>query len=586
MKYPVVHRVLLGVALACVIPGHGAAGDSPPSIPVAAQPEGIHALIAALGSSDPDKRDAAAAKIIEMGAEARQAVFQASRMDDPELRARAASLLLKLPWYLPDDSPLVRQLLVPYGQLDADKRKETVYQLATRGQHGYEALARLVAEEPNDDVKWAVVSMVRETFDKGSLDYFRKLKPDAENAPLLAALGHAWLPEDVAKGEKLLKAALVADLNSPANDGGEVEIAYDRLQNLALLDGRYDDVAQLLRQRARRGASDAEGNPTMAVLNLFGAHGKFGPLKGFEKDLETYHDELGDPRIMFALGKVYERSGQRALADAAYRSAFLADLVSIPQRFEQGDFLIRQGWLDLAEGEFTSIFDLTADHSGEVEQMSPELDEANAHFRLAQVAAAREEDAAAADHMQKALELHFKGRGQLRGATDVGLRQEVNWHLLRAAKARGDKIEVGHHLDELAGDLPSNPDIANDVVPMLRELGREKEAQELFERTYASLQQTMDARSDHPMPKNNIAWLCARCGEHKGEALQLAQAATKAMPDNAAFLDTLAEANFQLGKYKEAAKLEERVVRARPGDRFLQGQLKRFEKAVKENGGQ
>jgi tetratricopeptide (TPR) repeat protein len=288
---------------------------------------------------------------------------------------------------------------------------------------------------------------------------------------------------------------------------------------------------------------------------------------------------------MFALGKVYERCGQRALADAAYRSAFLADLVSIPQRFEQGDFLIRQGWLDLAEGEFSSIFDLTADHSGEVEQMSPELDEANTHFRLAQVAAAREEDAAAAEHMQKALELHFKGRGQLRGATDVGLRQEVNWHLLRAAKARGDKIEVGHHLDELAGDLPSNPDIANDVVPMLRELGREKEAQELFDRTYASLHESLDARSDHPMPKNNIAWLCARCGEHKGEALQLAEAATKAMPDNAAFLDTLAEANFQLGKYKEAAKLEERVVRARPGDRFLQGQLKRFEKAAKENGG-
>jgi tetratricopeptide (TPR) repeat protein len=568
VKYKAVHRVLLGMTLACVIPGQGAAADPAPSIAVSAEPDGLRALIAALGSIDPDKRDAAAAKIVEMGAEARRAVFQASRLDDPELRARAASLLLRLPWYLPDDSPVVRQLLVPYGQLDADKRKETVYQLATRGQHGYEALARLVAEEPNDDVKWAVVSMVRETFDKGSLDYFRNLKPDAESAPLLAAQGHAWLPENVAKGEKLLKAALVADLNSPSNDGGEVEITYDRLQNLALLDGRYDDVAELLRQRARRGASDAEGNPTMAVLNLFGAHGKFGPLKGFEKDLETYHDQLGDPRIMFALGKVYERCGQRALADAAFRSAFLADLVSIPQRFEQGDFLIRQGWLDLAEGEFTSIFDLTADHSGEVEQMSPEL------------------DLAAADHMQKALELHFKGRGQLRGATDVSLRQEVSWHYLRAAKARGDKIEVEHHLDELAGDLPSNPDIANDVVPMLRELGRDKEAQELFDRTYASLQQALDARSDHPMPKNNIAWLCARCGEHKGEALQLAEAATKAMPDNAAFLDTLAEANFQLGKYKEAAKLEERVVRARPGDRFLQGQLKRFKKAAKENKGQ
>lgn len=580
MKYTAVNRVLLGLALAWMGLGRAVLGDSTAAPTVSAEPAGLQAAISALASSDPDKREQATAKIIAMGADARRAVFEASHGDDPELRARASALLLKLPWFLPDDSPLVRQLLTPYGQLDSDKRKETVYQLGGNGTHGFEALARLIAEEPNDDVKWAIVTMVRTTFEKPHLDLFRKLEIDPESAPLLAAAGHAWLSEDVAKGAKLLRQALVVDLDRPANDGGEVEAAYERLQNLALLDGRYDDVAALLRLRARRGATDEEGNPSMAVLNLFAAHGKFGPLQGFEKDLETYHDQLTDPRILFAVGKTYERCGQKMLAEATYRAAYLADTVTISDRLAAGDFLIRQGWLDLAQGEFSSIFDLAEDHSGEQDQLTPELNQANARFRLALVAAAREDDSAAAEQMEQALQLHHKARGQLRGATDVGLRQEISWHYLRAAKKKGNLTEVQHRLDELAGDVPNNPDIANDVVPMLRELGREKEAREMFDSVYRTLQQTTANGADVPMPKNNIAWLCARCGQRKGEALKLAEEATKLMPDNAAYLDTLAEAHFQLGHYEEAARIEARVVNARPGDRFLREQLERFQKAA------
>jgi len=84
------------------------------------------APLPALASGDPAKRDEAAKALIRMGAEARHAVFEASRSEDPELRARAAELLLKLPWFLPDDSPEVRRLLVGYGQLDVEKRKEAV----------------------------------------------------------------------------------------------------------------------------------------------------------------------------------------------------------------------------------------------------------------------------------------------------------------------------------------------------------------------------------------------------------------------------------------------------------------------------
>ena len=110
-------------------------------------------------------------------------------------------------------------------------------------------------------------------------------------------------------------------------------------------------------------------------------------------------------------------------------------------------------------------------------------------------------------------------------------------------------------------------------------------AQECF---YAKVRERLDAQlaqlPGHPMPKNNLAWLGARSGEQKAEALNLAQEATKAMPDNAAFVDTLAEAQFQNGNYAEAARLEAKVVRARPTDRFLQNQLKRFQAAAANQG--
>jgi tetratricopeptide (TPR) repeat protein len=577
VKYTVAYRVVLGAALVW--------GGLARSAEVDPERAAAYRAVAALSSGDPAQRDKAAKALIELGAEARRPVVEASRSEDPELRARAADLLLKLPWFLPDDSPEVRKLLDGYGKLDVEKRKEVVDELSKLTQHGHDALVRLIEEEPSDDVKWSIVSTIRLSFRDVVLERFRTLETnDVDNAPVLAAAGHAWLPKDVAKGEKLLRQSLAVDQERPANDAGEVEAAFDRLQNLALLAGRYDDVAELLRLRALRGAVDEEGEPTKAVLHLFATHAQFGPLAGFDKDLQTYRAQLNDPRVMFAVGKAYERCGQQALAAAIYRSAFLIDLVSIEDRFSQGDFLMRQGWLDLAEAQFAAVFDLASDHSAEHRRqqvvVTPEIDTANAHFRMAQVAAARNDDQTAAEQMEQAMDLHHKARGLLRGTTEQAMRQEIDWHRLRAARTKGDTIAIQHALDGLVGPPIANPDIANDVVPMLREMGRTDEAKRMFDQAYETIQTVALERGSDP--KNNLAWLCARCGERKGEALRMADEATRAMPDNAAFVDTLAEAHFQVGHYAEAVRLETKVVGARPSDRFLKGQLKRFQAAADE----
>lgn len=579
MTYAAVYRVLLGVALVAATAAHGGETDTPA--------RRARKAVTALASGDPAERDAAAKTLLDLGAAARRAVARAARSDEPELRGRAASLLLKLPWALPTDSDAVRTLLDQYGTKNVAERRQIVSELARPDNNGFDALARLMVDEPSDDVKWAIVSAVRYTYAGKVLARFRKFEVEADSAPALAAAGHAWLPEDPDHGAKLLRRALELDVDRPANDAGEVEAAYDRLQNLALLNADYDRVADLLRLRARRGATDDDGEPTKAVFDLFAAHANFGPLKGFDADLETYKAQLADPRILFALARLYDRGGSPLLAAATARTAFVIDLVSIGDRFQAGELLLRQGWLDAAEGEFATIFALSDDHSGERSKgqqgdpsMTPEIENANAHFRLARVAAAREDDFDAAEHMRLGMELHYKARGMLRGATDRGLWQDINWHYLRAAQAKGNSIEVQHRLDQLIGAELTNPDIANDVVPLLHARGRHDEAKAMFNQVYESLTKSWGEHLDHPMPKNNLAWLCARTGERPEEALRLAREAVKAMPDNAAFVDTLAEASHLAGNDADAVRLEAKVVAARPTDVFLRQQYLRFQRAA------
>ncbi len=591
VKYMAVHRAVLGVWLAFAGLARAADAHAP-------NDKQIQAAINGLAAGDPQRREAAAQTLINFGAEARRALSDAAQDDpDPELRARASALLLKLPWFLPDDSPAVRSLLEKYGGASVEQRLGIVRQLADLTQHGYGALARLAAEEPSDDVKWAIASVVRATHRDASLAPFRKLDTaTSESAPVLAAAGHAWLPKDVAKGTKLLERALALDLERPANDFGEVEAAYERVEMLALLNGHYDRAADLLRARARRVGAEAaptesDDEPSRAVVDLFAAHAKFGPLKGFEADVAAHAESLSDPRVQFALAKILERTGQRVLAGAVARAAFLGELVWIEGRLAQGDWLLRHGWLDEAEGQFRTVFDLAAVHSldpGRRREGTPDLDAANANLRLAQVAIARDDDAAAAWHLREGLGLHKQGRGVFRGpATIDSIQQEIEWHELRAARAKGDRATVMKLVERFVASPPTeSPDVANDVVPLLRDAGRADEAKAMFDQVYAALKNPPQKPNrvavdpDHPMAKNNLAWLCARCGERKDEALRLATEASAAIPDNFAYLDTLAEANYQVGNFDEAVRIETRVVAARPNDRFLQGQLKRFRDAA------
>jgi tetratricopeptide (TPR) repeat protein len=156
------------------------------------------------------------------------------------------------------------------------------------------------------------------------------------------------------------------------------------------------------------------------------------------------------------------------------------------------------------------------------------------------------------------------------------LRAQMHWRYLRAARAKHNVNSIKAHAKELAKLSPDNPDIVIDAAPALKEIGMPDDAKRLFAAAYARRRAELAQRPDDPERKNNLAWLCARCGENLAEARELAEAAMRAEPENAAYLDTAAEVYFGLGDVKRAVELETRALELRPDDPFMREQLGRF----------
>jgi tetratricopeptide (TPR) repeat protein len=156
---------------------------------------------------------------------------------------------------------------------------------------------------------------------------------------------------------------------------------------------------------------------------------------------------------------------------------------------------------------------------------------------------------------------------------------EMHWRYLRAARTAGDHKKLREHLDVLKNLSPANTDIVIDVVPLLKEAGQPEAARAMFDKTYKQIRDIVDANPGEPEPMNNLAWLCSRSGERLPEALEMATKAITLDPDNAAYLDTAAEANFRVGNIDEAIRLETKGLQGRPNDKFMREQLERFKAA-------
>jgi tetratricopeptide (TPR) repeat protein len=549
-------------------------------------------LIDALGDPDPLQRSKAEQALVAMGSAARSAVRVATRSDDPEIAGRARAVLQKMPWALPSDSPNARRLLAGYG-VNEQQSQVVISNLVRTNEIG--VLLRLLDEEPQAERRWQIATELSRV---KNLELDRRLSdvaPEGDNAPLLF-LAAAQAPRSerqrtVALCRRMIELESVA--SSPALD--KLFLAYAQLIVDCMERDDYPAAAALLRQQVRT-ATPSSQDFHESLASLLALQAYFGPLPGYRSDVSAAR---GRPVLGDAFIGLYEMLGLPPPPQALAISAQLRAPMPLELRYFTAWFVHRRRMTDAARAEFTLFVNQYAVTEPAPERGAPAFWKyaemaAQAHEQLARITGESDaNDAAAAEHLRQAAAIRQRDDDGL-GNAEINIRipglaaiaqaraAELHWRELRAARSVGDRRKLREHLDALKDTTPANTDIVLDVVPLLKETGQPAAARAMFDKTYARLREAVDADPEEPEPMNNLAWLCARSGERLDEALQMATRAITLDPDNAAYLDTAAEANFRVGNIDEAIRLETKGLEGRPDDKFMREQLERFNAAKKK----
>ena len=589
----------IGLALAWTTTA-GAAVATVPAPPAA---RSVDRLIADLDAADPAVRDAATTDLRnDWSAAARAAVIAALPGASPEAADRLESVLLWTgPWSTPAAAvvdPGVRLASDDYATLSADDRAARV--AALQGDGATAALFRVLRDDPAASVRWAAANALRLRFDDDPPLAAEALAqvahppddrwaypPVAANAPLLAAAAWACRLADPARSDDLLARALAVEARHPSPAAGQADFAYLWAADRATDRGDYPAAADLFRRLAARTAwSDVE--VPEPVEDLFALQAEHGPFPGFADDLRLYRPYLRRPELLYCLARLADRGGGltgtvgQGVLDAA---AVAAGGTAADAHSSAGLFLYRHGWPQAAMRELRLALWLSGPDGV-----------ADIDFDLHAVADDCDDDAAAGRYLEDGLRHspRIMGRvtryGQTIPWTEADAWATVHWHYLRAAVTAGKRAaalaQARQVLDlDAAGDvLLHDPGMAADVVPVLADAGRRAEADRVFDTAFAALSKQVLAHPAEAMPKNNLAWLCARSDRRLNDADRLSAAAVALTPLDAACLDTRAEVLCRQGHAADAVTLERRALAAKPDDVYMQRQLVRFRAAAKLQG--
>jgi tetratricopeptide (TPR) repeat protein len=174
--------------------------------------------------------------------------------------------------------------------------------------------------------------------------------------------------------------------------------------------------------------------------------------------------------------------------------------------------------------------------------------------------------------------------------TNTEQRMKIFGSALIPAVVAAREIAVRDEVDEVAfGELmktvrlweavlPEDPTMPLLLLPRLQKWGKAEQADALWAKAFAAQQQVCDRSPQSAEAHNNLAWLCAITRRQLETGLVHAQKAVALAPKTAAYLDTLAEVEFQLGRPKHALELIKQAVELAPDFEYFQQQQARMQK--------
>lgn len=154
-------------------------------------------------------------------------------------------------------------------------------------------------------------------------------------------------------------------------------------------------------------------------------------------------------------------------------------------------------------------------------------------------------------------------------------------HFIHRLRARGlvatGKIDEARREIEACEALqPANVELAVLLVPELEKRGYQKDADAMLKKLLDVHEQTSKDYPNSAANHNSLAWMLACCRKQLDKALEHARKAVEQAPEQAGYLDTLAEVHFQRGDKEQAIALMKKCVEMEPTRPFFRKQLKRF----------
>jgi predicted Zn-dependent protease len=566
-----VRRMVILIALGVCIRAAVAAPTSAPS-------DFISKLIQQLGDPDPGARQRAAQKLTEMGATARPALVKAAQAGSLQIASRATDLLMKLPWSIASDPDRAREALGGYGDANNDERKNIIDKLATVP--GAEpALLRLVQEEPNDSVAWYAATALRYIENQRMSADLRKLDLKDVRPQLIALAAQAYWSVDRSKSIELFHRVIEQTAEDDAVNDADLDFIYRILITDAMESAQEQQAIDLLHGRIRRALTN--GDPSTMVFQLLAFYADHGPTAQLAEDQQDFASYLGKPESVYALARMELRPGGSNLMHDAFASAALVASMTPDSHLRVADACNERAWVFEARQELYAI----EQQAGEAARPAAQLFTRPKLIRAAEIL---EDHAAIAEHLETIFQVWDMAH---RSPPDEVI-ASLTCQRLHVARDTGDTKAADVQLNKLLDNPAPDADSGIEVVNALKAMDRKDQAKVYFDKTYASLKSAIrNARereitnqqdSSQGEAMNDLAWFCARTGEHADEATGLAERAMALEPENYAYIDTAASAHFAAGDFGEAIRLEKRALLMRPADVFMQRQLHRFEAAAKE----
>jgi tetratricopeptide (TPR) repeat protein len=140
----------------------------------------------------------------------------------------------------------------------------------------------------------------------------------------------------------------------------------------------------------------------------------------------------------------------------------------------------------------------------------------------------------------------------------------------------GNRESALEMIDACHARLSSDGLIADYFLPGLRQAGLREEHDRYFEKTWQRIGKVIEDYPGSHNTLNTACWIAARAVRRLDEARKLQERALDLRPDQAAYLDTMAELYFAQRNRGKAVEWSSKAVANEPGDPMLRRQFERF----------